>query len=196
MRKLLVATQNQGKTFEICQLLADLKWQIVSLEEFPSLPNVEESGTTFVQNALIKARYYFSHTGLLSLSDDSGLEIKILNGAPGIYSARYAGPQATDRDRYKAILAALSQVPAHQREARFVCAVALVGENIEQVFTATVPGQILFAPRGELGFGYDPIFEYPPLSKTFAEMSPSEKASISHRGQALKQVREFLSHLA
>jgi XTP/dITP diphosphohydrolase len=191
--KLLVATRNLGKVAEIHQLLADLKLEILSLDSFPDLEDAIEDGKTFAENALIKARYYHTRTGLLTLSDDSGLEVDALGGQPGIYSARYGGPGANDRYRYEKLLEAIKDLPDQQRTARFVCAIALVARDLEQVFTASAEGRILREPRGENGFGYDPIFEYPLLSKSFAELSSAEKASVSHRGLALAQVREFIS---
>jgi XTP/dITP diphosphohydrolase len=193
--KLLVATRNRGKIVEFRELLSDLELETINLDSFPDLADVTENGTTFAENALIKARFYHSETGLLTLSDDSGLEVDALGGAPGIYSARYAGAGASDRERYEKLLAALDRVPDEQRSARFTCAIALVGNEIERVFTASVAGRILREPHGEKGFGYDPIFEYPSLSKSFAELSSDEKATISHRGRALALAREFLSHL-
>ncbi len=193
LHKLLVGTRNVGKEREIQQLLADTCWQVVSLSNFEHLPTAVENGNSFTENALIKARYYHNQTGLLTLSEDSGLTVDALEGAPGIYSARYLGLQADDRLRCEEILRLLSGVA--QREAQFVCVAALVGNNIEQIFTASVAGRIVYNPRGQQGFGYDPIFEYVALSKTFAELTSEEKSLISHRGKALIQVRDFLTAL-
>jgi XTP/dITP diphosphohydrolase len=192
-RELLVATKNHGKVVEIEELLADTGLAVTSLSNFPDIADVEETGQTFADNALLKANYYYSKTGMLALSDDSGLQVDALGGAPGVYSARYAGPNSTDQDRYKKLLAALADVPPPARTARFICVIALVGADCQQLFRGSVEGRIIFAPRGEHGFGYDPIFEYPPLSKTFAELSSKEKAAISHRGKALAQARDFLT---
>ncbi|MEW6730432.1 MAG: RdgB/HAM1 family non-canonical purine NTP pyrophosphatase [Acidobacteriota bacterium] len=191
---LLVATKNQGKVAEICQLLTSLTWTIINLGEFPTLQEPAEVGSSFAENALIKGHYYHTKTGLLTLSDDSGLEVDALNGAPGIYSARYAGEQADDRIRCEKLLTALTGIPDEHRTARFTCAIAIVGKQTEQVFISSVEGRILHSPRGQGGFGYDPIFEYPPLSKTFAELTNNEKAMVSHRGRALAQVCDFFSH--
>lgn len=194
--KLLVATKNPGKTVELQEMLHNSEWEIVDLSAYPEVEDVEETGQTFAENALLKAHYYHKMTGLLSLSDDSGLAVDALDGAPGVYSARYAGKGATDRERYEKLLHQLSQTPTEERTARFICVLALVGnlnENfIEKTFTGTVEGRILTAPQGEQGFGYDPIFEYPPLSKSFAQLSRTEKATISHRGRALSQFLNFL----
>lgn len=191
---LLVATHNTGKAQEIRQLLQGLDLAIHDLSEWPHLPAVEETGSTFSDNALLKARYYHQHTGLMTIADDSGLEVAALGGAPGVHSARYAGPQATDAQRIAKLLDALRDVPDRERGAQFVCVIALVGPNqLEKTFTGICPGRITHAPRGEGGFGYDPVFEYPPLGRTFAQLSPHEKSAVSHRGRAMQQLRQFLS---
>lgn len=190
--KLLVATKNAGKIKELTQLLANSGLEIISLSSFPSLADVEETGLTFTENALIKAHYYYKETQLLSLSDDSGLSVDVLDGRPGVYSARYGGPNASDKTRYEKLLAELKDIPLEKRTAHFTCSLALVGKDLEEVFSANTQGRIIFSPRGENGFGYDPIFEYLPLSKTFAELNSQEKASVSHRGKALAQLREYI----
>jgi XTP/dITP diphosphohydrolase len=192
--QLLVATKNSGKISEITEILASTNLQVLNLSNFPDIEDVEETGLTFTENALLKARYYYQKTNILSLSDDSGLAVDALNGAPGVYSARYAGLGACDKTRYEKLLNELKDVPIEKRSARFICSLALVGQNIEKTFTASTEGQIIFAPRGENGFGYDPIFEYLPLSKTFAELSSVEKAMISHRGKALAQFKDYINH--
>ncbi len=192
--KLLVATKNAGKIKELTELLANSGLEIISLSSFPSLADVEETGLTFTENALIKAHYYYKETQILSLSDDSGLSVDALDGAPGVYSARYSGPNASDKTRYEKLLAELKDIPLEKRTARFTCSLALVGKDLEKVFSASTEGQIIFSPRGENGFGYDPIFEYLPLSKTFAELNSQEKASVSHRGKALAQLREYITN--
>jgi XTP/dITP diphosphohydrolase len=194
--KLLVATKNPGKILELEKLLANTKLEIINLNSFPSISDVEETGSTFKENALLKAKYYFDQTHILSLSDDSGLAVDFLDGSPGVYSARYAGPNASDKMRYEKLLFELNDVPIEKRKARFICCLALVGDGIEETFTASTEGQIIFAPRGENGFGYDPIFEYIPLSKTFAELNSEEKASISHRGKALRALQDYFAHLS
>lgn len=193
--KILVATKNPGKIIEIKELLANCPLQVVSLSEFDDIADVAETGQTFAENALIKAHYYYKQTGLLAISDDSGLCVDALEGAPGIYSARYAGDGATDQQRCTKLLAALNNVAMPQRTAYFICALALVGPEIEEVFMGEVAGRILLAPQGQNGFGYDPIFEYPSLSKSFAELSRAEKATLSHRGQALAQLKEYLTSM-
>ncbi|KAF0205005.1 MAG: dITP/XTP pyrophosphatase [bacterium] len=194
--KLLVATKNPGKVLELEKLLATSRLEILNLHSFPFIADVDETGVTFSENALIKAHYYYRQTKVLSLSDDSGLAVDALNGVPGVYSARYAGPNASDKMRYEKLLNELKLVPLEKRTARFICSLALVGDGIEEVFTASTQGQIVFTPRGESGFGYDPIFEYVPLSKTFAELSAEEKSTISHRGKALNQLRDYFVRLS
>jgi XTP/dITP diphosphohydrolase len=190
---LLVATRHHGKAEEIKHLLAGLDLEIRDLSQFPDLEEPEETGATFTQNALLKAHYYHERTGLLTMADDSGLEVAALGGAPGVLSARYAGPNASDAQRIAKLLQALEAVPDTNRTARFVCVVALVGPHqLEKTFTGVCEGRINRQPIGEQGFGYDPVFEYPPLGKTFAQLSRAEKSAVSHRGRALQQWRQFL----
>lgn len=192
-QSLLLATHNSGKVQELRQLLQGLDLTLYDLSQWPHLPTVEETGTSFSENALLKARYYHRHTGLVTLADDSGLEVYALGGAPGVDSARYAGQYATDAQRIAKLLDALRDVPDTQRGARFVCVVALVGPNqLEKTFTGVCLGRITHVPRGDGGFGYDPVFEYPPLAKTFAQLSREEKSAVSHRGHAMRQLRQFL----
>lgn len=190
---LLIASRNPGKVAEVNAFLADLDFELRDLSAFPDLPDVEETGASFAENALLKARFYHQRTGLLTVADDSGLEVDALGGEPGLRSARFAGPQATDADRIARLLQRLKEVPEERRSARFVCVVALVGSGgLEKTFTGICEGRIRPEPAGEHGFGYDPIFEYPPLGKTFAELTQEEKAAVSHRGRALQQLGEFL----
>lgn len=190
---LLIASRNPGKVAEVRAFLADLDFDLRDLGAFPDLPDVEETGASFAENALLKARFYHQRTGLLTVADDSGLEVDALGGEPGLHSARFAGPRATDAERIARLLERLRGVPEERRSARFVCVVALVGKDgLEKTFTGICEGRIRREPAGTNGFGYDPIFEYPPLGKTFAELSREEKAAISHRGRALRQLREFL----
>ena len=196
-QSLLIASTNPGKVAEFRRLLAGLPLEVIGLER---LPAPDETGQTFAENALLKAQYYFSHTGLLALADDSGLEVDALGGAPGIYSARYAaryaGDDATDAERLAKLLDELKDVPDSQRTARFRCAIALVGvidaAPERRVFEGVCEGLITRAPRGDNGFGYDPVFFDPQLQRTFAELRPEEKAARSHRGRALAAALEFL----
>jgi len=190
---LLVASHNRRKVVEIKPLLDGLGLEIGDLTQWPDIPEIEETGATFAQNALLKARYYHEQTGLLVMADDSGLEVAALDGSPGIRSARYAGAEASDAQRIAKLLQALEEIPDEKRMARFVCVVALVGPNqLEKTFTGVCEGRIARQPMGEGGFGYDPIFIYPPLGKTFAQLTPEEKSAVSHRGRAVEQLRQFL----
>ena len=194
MTKLLIATTNPGKIKEITSLLEGLPYQVIGLSDLPnSYDVVEETGSTFTENAIIKSEYYFAQTGILSLADDSGLEVDALNGAPGIYSARFAGEDATDADRVNKILADLYATPLENRGAQFVCSIAITGfEDGTQTFEGVARGVIAQAPRGKNGFGYDPIFEDVNSGKTFAELDRTEKSLSSHRGKSLMLAREFL----
>lgn len=191
--ELLVATRNGGKLKEIRRLLDELGIAVKGLDAFPELPEVEEDGATFAANAVKKAEAVCRLTGLPTLADDSGLETAALDGAPGVYSARYAGPGATDADNNRKLLAALAGVPAKERRGAFCCAMALArpGEKA-RIFHGKVEGLILDAARGEGGFGYDPLFLVREYGKTMAELPLEVKNRISHRGQALRQVVEFL----
>ncbi len=199
MAKLLVATNNPGKVREYAELLAD-PLMLVEIT-FPAQEGltveVDESGETFEENARIKAVAYAQASGLLTLADDSGLEVDALDGAPGVRSARYAGPNASDAERYRKLLNALVDIPAGQRSARFRCVVALALPN-GAVYTAdgTCEGEIGFAPRGKYGFGYDPIFIVKGQGgSTMAELPPDLKNQISHRARAVINIRPILKGL-
>lgn len=186
MLKLVLASTNKGKIAEFRELLAELPIELFGLGDYPGIPEIKEDGKTFAENALIKARVIADHTGELTLADDSGLEVDALNGEPGVYSARYGQPGWSDRDRYLFLLEKLQGVPFEKRTARFRCALALVNprnNRIDQVDGA-VEGVILDSPRGDHGFGYDPVFLIPELGKTMAELTGEEKNSFSHRGRA------------
>lgn len=193
MTKLLIATTNTGKVAEIAELLSDLNYEVIGLADLPqALPDVEETGTTFAANALLKAKYYHAQTGLLALADDSGLEVDALDGRPGVYSARYAGVGASDAAKIAKLLEELRDVPAAERTGRFVCVIALVGSGVSKTFTGTCAGLLADAPRGTNGFGYDPVFIEPSSGRSFAELTRAEKAAISHRGRALQQMKSWL----
>lgn len=194
--RLVVATRNPGKVREIQAILADLPLEILSLADFPDLPDVAETGDTFEENAALKARAICQATGLLTLADDSGLEVDALGGAPGVYSSRFAGPTATDADRNTILLQKLRGVPPPQRTARFVAAVAIASpEGWVHTTRATCEGQIALAPRGQHGFGYDPVFLLPDRGVTMAELPPEEKNQISHRARALAWAKQILARL-
>lgn len=190
---LLVATGNPGKVGELTALLTGLGLRVIGLADLPApVPEVEETGATFAANAQLKAETYHRLTGLLTLSDDSGLLVDALGGRPGVYSARYGGAGLTSAEQIALLLDELKDVPAAERTARFVCCIALVGEGINELFEGQCEGRITFAPRGTGGFGYDPIFLAPELARTFAELTREEKAAISHRGRALRAAAAFL----
>ncbi len=194
--KLLIATNNAGKLREYHALLSDLPVELTTPDREGIDLKVEECGESFVENALLKARAYCTAGGLPTLADDSGLEVDALGGAPGVYSARYAGDHATDRDRYEKLLQALQDVPPAQRTARFRCAVALVlPDGTERIAEGECEGVIIDTPRGEHGFGYDPVFYMPALGKTMAELPMELKNQISHRARALMRMKPVLQAL-
>lgn len=193
MPTLLLATHNPGKIREYRALLADLPVTVLSLAEAGIELEVPETGTTFAENAVLKARAYAKHSGHWAWADDSGLEVDALGGRPGVYSARYAGPQASDEERHRRLLAELQAFPPEQWTARFRCVIAIARPD-GALLTAegTVEGHITDRPRGEHGFGYDPIFYLPSHKATMAELPPAEKNRISHRGQAARQAKALL----
>ncbi len=199
--KILIATRNPGKLNEYRDLLADISVGAESLEwvlltDIGIETDVEETGQTFEENARLKATTYARESGLLTLADDSGLEVDALDGAPGVQSARYAGPGAGDADRYQKLLRKLEGVPLEARTARFRCVVA-VSTPGGDVYTASgdCPGQIAFEPRGSFGFGYDPVFYMPERGQTMAETAPEIKNQISHRARALEAIKPTLADL-
>ncbi len=194
-QKLLIATTNPGKITEFRKLLAGLPIRVIGPEDLTqAVPDCIEKGGSFCENARIKARHWFNHSGLASLADDSGLAVEALDGAPGIYSARFAGDGATDKDNLERLLERIHGVDHSERGASFICCLALCRTNGSLVmFQGRCDGVILDHPRGRGGFGYDPVFYYPPLGKTFAQLDPEGKNRVSHRGRALQSLREWLS---
>jgi XTP/dITP diphosphohydrolase len=193
LRRYLTATTNDGKVREIRALLAGLPIELVGLDRYPGIPPPHETGATFAENARLKALYYASATGLPSIADDSGLEIDALEGRPGIESARFGGVDTTYGEKFQRIYDQLRRARRPESPARFVCAVALAdGDAIAFEGSGTVEGCIASRPAGTGGFGYDPIFFYPPYGRTLAEVSPEEKAAVSHRGAAFRKLRVFL----
>jgi XTP/dITP diphosphohydrolase len=183
---LVVATRNAGKLKELRALLEE-RADARSLDDFADVPEVVEDGDTFEANAVKKAKTVARHTGHLAVADDSGLEVDALDGAPGVMSARFAGPDATDADRNRKLLHLLANTPAGGRQARFRCAIAVaLPDGVCRTVEAACEGVILEAPRGQSGFGFDPVFEVPAWGRSFAELSGREKNSISHRGKALR----------
>ncbi|MBE0365406.1 XTP/dITP diphosphohydrolase [Pseudoalteromonas ulvae UL12] len=194
MQKIVLATGNQGKVNELAAMLDNLKIEVIAQSEF-SVPDVAETGTTFIENAIIKARHAAKITGLPAIADDSGLEVDALRGAPGIYSARFAGDNASDRDNIDKLLSELKGVPKQKRTARFWCVLVLMrhaDDPTPLICQASWEGMITEQPVGDAGFGYDPVFYIPNLNTTSAELSKADKNAISHRGQALQQL---LTHL-
>jgi XTP/dITP diphosphohydrolase len=174
-------------------LLAGIPFEIRTLADYPGLVMPEETGETYEANALIKARAAAAHTGELSLGDDSGIEVAALDGKPGVRSARFGGPGLDDRGRVAHLLKLIDDVPDDARAARFVCVIALVEPGGREVLVeGSCEGRITRAPRGDRGFGYDPVFFYPPLEGTFGELTEEQKATVSHRGLAAAAARNAL----
>ena len=191
--RFVLATTNPHKVREIRTLLEGLDVEILGLDALPPIEAPEETGTTFAENAALKARYYASRTGLPAIAEDSGLEIDALDGAPGVESARFHGQHSTYPEKFAAIYAMLDSNGGRDSTARFVCAVAVADESGVLFETrGTVEGRISPEPRGAHGFGYDPIFFYPPAGKTLGEVADEVKRAVSHRGAAFRMVREWL----
>ena len=194
---IVLASRNRKKIEELRSLLSDLPLQVLSLTDFPDIPETPETGMTFAENAELKAKAAARATGRVALADDSGLEVDALGGQPGILSNRFAGPGATDRDKYMRILELLEGVPDEERTARFRAAVAIATPEGETVLVeGTCEGRIAHEPHGENGFGYDPIFLLPQLGKTMAELPASEKNRISHRAKALQSAKKVLREMS
>jgi len=193
----LIATLNSGKLLELRELLRDLPFTLRDLNSFPLIEPVEETGATFVENASLKARSYAQQTRLITLADDSGLEVSCLDGAPGLRSARYGGEGASDEKRMNKLLAELSKRSSTDRTARFVSAVAIANTAglILNISRGVCEGRIATVPRGPNGFGYDPIFIPNGYDQTFGELSAEVKSQISHRARALKGTTDFLRSL-
>ena len=191
--ELVLATNNRDKVREMAHALQDLPVRPIAVGDLGDWPEVEETGTTLEQNALLKVRATVGRTGRPCLADDTGLEVDALGGAPGVFSSRYAGPNVTYADNVARLLRELSGVPEAERTARFRCVVAVADpDGREETVEGVVEGRIIFEPRGEGGFGYDPVFWAPESGLTFAEMGVAAKESISHRGRALAAARRVL----
>lgn len=193
MKTFALATTNPDKVREIRALLDGLDVEIVGLDRFPGLEAPEETGVTFAENAALKARFYAAATGLPAIAEDSGLEVDALGGVPGVASARFNGADSTYPEKFVALYAMLDQKGSRESTARFVCAVAVAqGDALLFETRGTVEGRISPEPRGSHGFGYDPIFYYPPEGRTLGEVSDEVKRAVSHRGEAFRQVRAWL----
>ena len=191
--QIVLATHNKDKVREIKNLLEDLSVEIKTFENFPEMPDVDETGTTFKENAILKSNSINEYTGLPALADDSGLEVEALDGRPGVYSSRYAGPGCTYDDNNKKLLQELEGVSTERRKASFrtVIAISWDKDNVETV-EGRADGIITTSNQGVSGFGYDPVFYYPQAGKTFAEMTLEEKNKVSHRGLALLKAKELI----
>lgn len=199
---LVLATTNKGKIAELSELLKDYPYEVWGLDRFPELADIEENGATFTENALIKARTVAAHTGFPSMADDSGLCVDALNGEPGVFSARYGSDwealpgESRDQRNIRKLLHVLGDVPEGERGCRFVTAMAAVNpDGRERVSSGEWTGQLLKTPRGENGFGYDPVFFDSELQKTAAQLSREEKNSRSHRGKALRAILQKLPEI-
>lgn len=203
MRKVVLASRNKGKLAELGQMLAPLGLEVVGAEEFPDLEEIEETGATFAENAMLKARHVASKTGLIAIADDSGLACDALDGAPGVFSARYGDDweklagETRDQRNMRKLLRHMRDVPPDRRACHFETAiVAAAPDGPALIATGKWHGSLLDAPRGENGFGYDPIFLDPATGKSAAELSQAEKNALSHRGKALRQLLEHWSDFA
>jgi XTP/dITP diphosphohydrolase len=196
-KSIVIATQNRGKLREFKNMLSWLPVRLLSLSDFPNVVEVDEVGSSFVENAVLKAQGYAAQTGLIALADDSGLEVNALGGAPGVYSARYAGSTASDELRVEKLLHELSLTGDTERRARFVCVIAIFDQTTGNTITfdGICEGHIARAPYGENGFGYDPIFVSDGYNDTFAGLSTEIKQQISHRSRALKAATAYLAQL-
>ena len=184
--KVILASQNQHKLVELSAILSQLGFEIALESEYGLHVDVDETGTTFEENSLLKAEAVIKASGMPVLADDSGLMVDALDGAPGVYSARY-GHKSSDAERIAYLLENLKDVPAERRTAKFVCVITCLWPDGRRIVArGECPGQILFAPKGTGGFGYDPVFFVPELRKTFGQLTAEEKASVSHRGKALR----------
>jgi XTP/dITP diphosphohydrolase len=193
MRKFLLATTNPDKVREIRALMSGADVEIVGLDSLPLMDAPEETGTTFAENARLKARYYTKASGMTAIAEDSGLEIDALDGVPGVESARFGGERSTYPEKFAKLYEMLDARGSRESAARFVCALA-VADGDEILFEARgiVEGRIAPSPRGTHGFGYDPIFFYPPEGRTLAEVSDEAKRAVSHRGEAFRQFRRWI----
>ncbi|MGM9988597.1 MAG: XTP/dITP diphosphatase [Bacillaceae bacterium] len=196
MKKIVVATKNKGKVRDFQGLFSKYGYEVVSLFDFPNLEDVEETGTTFEENAILKAETISKQIGEIVLADDSGLIVDMLDGRPGVYSARYAGEQKDDEANIDKVLGELADVTDDNRTARFYCALALARPNQQTIVVhGTCEGRIAHERKGDYGFGYDPVFYIVEQGKTMAELSPEQKNKISHRSNALKKLDEALKEV-
>lgn len=195
MKQVVIATKNKGKAKDFEAIFKPLHYEVVTMLDIASDMEIEETGTTFEENAILKAEALSQALGKLVIADDSGLAIDALGGEPGVFSARYAGDH-DDEANIQKVLEKMQGIPDEERTARFVCAIAISGPNIEtRTFLGACEGRILHEKRGTNGFGYDPIFYVPELGRTMAELTPEEKGAISHRGNAIRKLTEELPNV-
>jgi XTP/dITP diphosphohydrolase len=193
MKRVIVATKNRGKAKEFQQMFSPFGFEVLTLLDMPEIEDVEETGTTFEENAILKAEEVANRLNTLVIADDSGLAVDALEGRPGVYSARYAGEQKNDEANIDKVLTELHGIEMEKRTAQFYCVLAIASPNHDtKTVTGSCEGTILAERRGTNGFGYDSIFYVPSFKKTMAELLPEEKSSISHRGNALKKLQEIL----
>jgi len=190
--QIVLATHNRGKMKEMSSILAHLPVKLLTLDDFPQIGEIPETGETLKENAFIKAETVHQKTGLPALADDTGLEVDALDGAPGVHSSRYDGETATFEDNCRKMLQEMDGIPAEERTARFHTVIAFVSDSGNEWTEGMVEGRILEKKQGDGGFGYDPLFYYPPLKKTFAELNSEQKNNISHRGKALRNFCRIL----
>ncbi|MBH22141.1 MAG: non-canonical purine NTP pyrophosphatase [Candidatus Marinimicrobia bacterium] len=190
--QIVLATHNRGKMKEMSSILAHLPVKLLTLDDFPQIGEIPETGETLKENAFIKAETVHQKTGLPALADDTGLEVDALDGAPGVHSSRYDGETATFEDNCRKMMQEMDGIPAEERTARFHTVIAFVSDSGNEWTEGMVEGRILEKKQGDGGFGYDPLFYYPPLKKTFAELNSEQKNNISHRGKALRNFCQIL----
>lgn len=190
--QIVLATHNRGKMKEMSSILAHLPVKLLTLDDFPQIGEIPETGETLKENAFIKAETVHQKTGLPALADDTGLEVDALDGAPGVHSSRYDGETATFEDNCRKMLQEMDGIPSEERTARFHTVIAFVSDSGNEWTEGMVEGRILEKKQGDGGFGYDPLFYYPPLKKTFAELNSEQKNNISHRGKALRNFCQIL----
>jgi len=190
--QIILATHNRGKMKEMSSILAHLPVNLLTLDDFPQIGEIPETGETLKKNAFIKAETVHQKTGLPALADDTGLEVDALDGAPGVHSSRYDGETATFEDNCRKMMQEMDGIPAEERTARFHTVIAFVSDSGNEWTEGMVEGRILEKKQGDGGFGYDPLFYYPPLKKTFAELNSEQKNNISHRGKALRNFCQIL----
>lgn len=194
---LLIGSGNRDKAAELARLLGGLPWEVHGLKDYPEIEEPEETGDTFEENAALKARYYGEAFGVTCVADDSGIAVDALDGAPGVYSARYAGENCTYADNNAKMLDALRETTNDERGAKFVCCAALYRNGeVQRIERGEVLGSIARAGRGDKGFGYDPLFVPEGETRTFAEMAPEEKHALSHRGRAFAKMKAYLESIS